>query len=316
MNLAQALRPSALALTLTLSLGALPAAADATKAFALTVATDQKLPVYAPRGELEAFGANAVVTLLPTLGEGMVVQRVLDVAPELMGVDAREGAQVKEALARRYAELADDPRWADVDSPMVQAFASTAPTMLVSPPHAPGADAATAPVVLFLHGYGGNGLLFSWLLSEAMPEAWIVAPSHGLTWSRPNLRYLDDALSTFEAHRGGGPFRYHLVGLSDGAVGAFEVLAARAARVETATIIAGTPREATIKRLPRSVPLPWSAGRTARLVGAPRGGEMSARVRRRLKTTSLTWMADGHYFLLNDDGDALSIIRRAIGVGD
>lgn len=298
-------------LCLAWPVAALPGSDDS--AFALRVDTERRLPVYGPRNEVEAAGVLAISTALPVIGEGAIVQQILTVAPELMGVDRAEGKAVKAALKRRYDELGDDPRWADVETPLVQAFEASAPTMLVAPPHAAGVDPDEAPVVLFLHGYGGNGLLFSWLLSTAMPEAWIVSPSHGLTWSRPDLRYLDDALRTFEAHRGRGPLRYHLVGLSDGAVGAFEVLAARSERFRSCTILAGTPREDVIAKLPRAVPLTWIAGRQDRFVSAKRVAARHARVRRRVRTTSLSWMPDGHYFLLNDDGAALSIVAAAVG---
>lgn len=273
----------------------------------IDMADEPPLPVYRPKNSLERAGVHTAVAALGTLGEGRTVQLILAAAPHLLNVAKSEEARVRNDLGARYAELGADPRWDHIPSPLRSAFEPLTPTMIVAPPVEGPRE--KAPVVLFLHGYGGNGKLFAFLLARAMPNAWIVSPSHGLTWSRPRLRYLDRALERFEETYGLDGPRYHLVGLSDGAVGAFEVLAARPARFERMVSIVGVPRPRTIGRLPKDTPILMLNGRTDRFVPA-RG--VRARFRRLMRrgTVTLSWHDGGHYFLLEEDGAALEEIRE------
>lgn len=218
-------------------------------------------------------------------------------------------------LANRYNEIDADPRWRDVPSPLPSAFEKRAPLLLVAPPSAPDVDAATAPVVLFLHGYGGSGKLYAALLARALPHAWIVAPSHGVSWTRPQMAYVDEVLARFESEAGFRPPGYWIVGLSDGAVGSFEILAARPERVLGVVSIVGVPRADTIgrlPRLPRAQPVLLLNGTRDRFVGASTVKARFASLAKRMTGAKLEWLTAGHYFLIDDDGAALARIRAFI----
>src|SRR5688500_7645701 len=163
----------------------------------------------------------------------------------------------------------------------------------------------TNDVVVFLHGYGGSGKLFSFLLARAIPDAWIVAPSHGLSWAKPKIRYLDRALERFEQHSGVSDPQYHLVGLSDGGVGAFEVLAKRPKKFRSMVSIVGIPRSETIAHLPRSVPILMLNGKGDRFVS-----ERAVKLRAKRTHAELEWFEGGHYFLLDEDAHALKRTRE------
>lgn len=285
------------------------------RAFALEVPTKADLPVYRPRGELEEAGVKAALASLASLGEGRTVQLILQAAPRLMNVGDDEGGHVRAQLAKRYDELAADPLWEDVPSPLPSAFEKRAPLTLVAPPRDPAVDPATADVVVFLHGYGGNGKLFAWLVSRALPEAWVVAPSHGLTWARPRPGYLDESLTAFESKTGRRPDRYWLVGLSDGGVGSFEVLAQKGRRFQGAVNIVGVPRGTTVARLPRDMPMLWLNGKRDRFVGRSVVERRFRQVKARSPGARIEWFDAGHYFLLDDDQAALLRLRAFVHRG-
>jgi len=65
--------------------------------------------------------------------------------------------------------------------------------------HVPrGADAST-PVLLLLHGYGGNLLYFPWSIWKELPNCILIAPSWQTNWSEGTFanrrRYVDAALA-------------------------------------------------------------------------------------------------------------------------
>lgn len=266
---------------------------------------------YRPKNPIEAAGVEAAVASIEKLGEGRTVQLVLEAAPHLMNVSADEGASVREALGARYAELAENEAWSKLPSPLASAFRKQSPSMIVASPAVPSKN---APVVLFLHGYGGSGKLFAYMLSRAMPEAWIVAPSHGLTWARPRRGYARRALAAFEKHTGVRAKRVHLVGLSDGAVGAFEVYRESPRRYHEIVSIVGVPRADTIGRLPSRTRVVMLNGRRDRFVGAKVVRRRYQALRRKVSSAHLKWFEGGHYFLLNEDGAALGLVRRAVGL--
>jgi len=285
------------------------AAQDPRAAFAVELNTAHRLPVFQPKSKRERAGVWAAKSALSVLSEGQVVGLILDAAPELMNAGGKEGATVRSQLKKRYAELADDPLWADVESPLHQAFEQTTPTMLVAPPRNKTADAKTAPVVVFLHGYGGNGRLFTWLLSRALPDCWVVSPSHGVSWRAPVDGYLDDALQTFASRTGRSTQDAVLVGLSDGGVGAFEVLRRHPKTFAGVVNIAALPTTSAAPKLPRRVPQLWLNGRRDRFVSAQRVRQRRRLVEQRGIHVDQRWFNSGHYFLLDDDGKALEAIR-------
>jgi pimeloyl-ACP methyl ester carboxylesterase len=262
----------------------------------LALAPERGLPVYHPKNPVEEAGVAAALASLDTLGEARTVQLILQAAPELMNLDAEDIAPTRDALTARYREMEEDPEWAALPSPLATAFSDRAPAMIVVPPSKP-----THRVIVFLHGYGGSGKIFSFLLARAIPDAWIVAPSHGVSWAKPKIAYLDRALARFEKESGIDP-EYHLVGLSDGSVGAFEVIAKRPHRFRSLTSIVGIPKSDVVAKLPR-IPILMLNGKGDRFVP-------EAAVKRRApKHAKLEWFEGGHYFLLDEDALALKRIR-------
>lgn len=281
---------------------------------AIEVETKAELPVFTASTFEESAGVGMALSSLALFGEGATVRAITAAAPRLMNAASEETEHVQAMLASRYDEIDADPRWRDVPSPLPSAFEKRAPLLLVAPPSAPAVDAGNAPVVLFLHGYGGSGKLYAALLARALPHAWIVAPSHGVSWARPQMAYVDEVLARFESEAGFRPAGYWLVGLSDGAVGSFEILAARPQRVLGVVSIVGVPRADTIARVPsRSAHrLLLLNGTRDRFVGANTVKARFASLSRRVAKAKLEWFDAGHYFLIDDDRAALARIRAFI----
>lgn len=295
---------------------ALAAASTTPPVRAIELETKASLPVFEASSTQESIGVTMALSSLSMFGEGATVRAITATAPRLMNADEDEAAHVQTMLSHRYDEVDADPRWRDVPSPLPSAFEKRAPLLLIAPPSAVDVDPVRAPVVLFLHGYGGSGKLYAALLARALPHAWIVAPSHGVSWARPQMAYVDEVLARFESDAGFRPEGYWIVGLSDGAVGSFEILAARPERVRGVVSIVGVPRADTIARLPRGEravrPVLMLNGTRDRFVGAKTVKARFTSLTKRVPIAKLEWFSSGHYFLIDDDGAALARIRAFI----
>jgi predicted esterase len=124
---------------------------------------------------------------------------------------------------------------------------------------APGKEAAhghyylrhipKAPVLVFLHGYGGNLLFNIWAMMKALPGWTLIHPSWGLDWwlaeTGDKMRYLQDLAKDF-AERTGEPLRQPwLAGLSDGGMAAFELASAQPQHYSGLISLASSPNTDT-----------------------------------------------------------------------
>lgn len=126
--------------------------------------------------------------------------------------------------------------------------------------HVPkGADPST-PVLLLLHGYGGNLLYFPWAVQKEMPECVLVAPSWQVAWTEGSFKnrrdYVEMALSHASDKIGWRLQKPWLVPLSQGGSMAFELAAKRTAKF-TGLLGISTFAENTdsVRSLPSSFPV-------------------------------------------------------------
>ena len=132
-------------------------------------------------------------------------------------------------MAKAYADMAT--------SPSFLLTGSAVPFCLSAKPkgghyflHVPkGADAST-PVLLLLHGYGGNLLYFPWAVWKAVPKFILIAPSWQINWSEGAFanrrRYVELALDHASDKIGFRLQKPWLVPLSQGGPMAFNLAAA------------------------------------------------------------------------------------------
>ena len=84
-----------------------------------------------------------------------------------------------------------------------------------------GTPSPGEPVVLFLHGYGGNFQFYTWVLKEEFPDAVILTPSWGMSWHRGSATYLKEMIADAEKQVGVSLDRPWLMGISAGGRGGF-----------------------------------------------------------------------------------------------
>jgi pimeloyl-ACP methyl ester carboxylesterase len=273
------------------------------------VPTEEILPIYQPRNSYEESAALAAVESIRFRGEGPTVDLILRAAPHLLGVPSDEAEGVRRAIARRYRRLHQNPDFLSTPSPLPSAFVRENPTMLVIPPRHPLGDARDAPALLFLHGYGGSGKLYAFMLADALPHVWVVAPSHGVTWRNPNLDYVDDVVMAFFRKYRTRSASLHLVGLSDGGWGAFSIYAKRPEVFSGMVSIAATPPGAMIKYLPRAGHIAMLNGRRDRRASLQTVREKFRAVKKRVPDARLHLLPGGHFFFVRSEDQVMALLK-------
>lgn len=97
--------------------------------------------------------------------------------------------------------------------------------------HVPSHAHADTPVLLLLHGFGGNLLYFPWAIWKEMPHCIIIAPSWQINWSEGGFedrkQYLKEVLAHAQAQIGFHTQRPWLIPLSQGGEIAFQLAASQ-----------------------------------------------------------------------------------------
>jgi len=159
-----------------------------------------------------------------------------------------------------------------------------------------GANAST-PVLLLLHGYGGNLLYFPWAIWKEVPDCILIAPSWQINWSDGSYEnrrdYVKAALADAEAKVGFPLSKPWLVPLSQGGETAFSLAARETGWVRGVLGISTTGRE-----IPTSVPvhlLCGDADARFRIAGVENS---VAQIQSAGGNASLTTIKDASHFLL------------------
>ncbi len=131
-------------------------------------------------------------------------------------------------MAKAYADMAISPSFM-LTRTAVPFCLSTKPEGGHYFLHVPrGADAST-PVLLLLHGYGGNLLYFPWAIWKELSDCILIAPSWQINWSAGTFanrrRYADAALAHAEKKIGARLQSPWIVPLSQGGPMAFNLAA-------------------------------------------------------------------------------------------
>ena len=102
-----------------------------------------------------------------------------------------------------------------------------------------------SPVVVFLHGYGGNFLFYLWTLQRLLPTCTLVHPSCGIDWLKrsatENTQFIADLLEDLKRRTGTNLGNVWLAGVSDGGSAAFDIAAQCPERFRGLVSIASSP---------------------------------------------------------------------------
>jgi len=125
--------------------------------------------------------------------------------------------------------------------------------------HVPPEASASTPVLLLLHGYGGNLLYFPWAIWREMSDCVLIAPSWQVDWTKGPLAdrktYVGEALRRAADHAGVEFGRPWLVALSQGGPAAFELANDEPSKFQGLLGLSTYSGNSAIDKIPKKFPV-------------------------------------------------------------
>ena len=140
-----------------------------------------------------------------------------------------------------YDQIAADAVLKNVPSALPYCLSDQRPTQGHYFACYPPKIADDTPVIVFLHGFGGNFLFYAYLLKEAFPDTVILLPSWGGSWRDGTLQYLDDMAADVKRRKSLDVQRPCLMAISAGGPAGFRLYNERPDRFSGYVALASAP---------------------------------------------------------------------------
>jgi len=247
---------------------------------------------------------------LSWLPESSLVSGALMTGPQLLGLDAKQSESLLPLLQHSYTDIMKDPLYQGFPSSLPYAFSPEQPAQGQYQIYTPHPLPKDAELLVFLHGYGGNFQFYSWVLKEAFPDAVIVLPSYGISWSPGSSLYLEEVLADVERKLKRKFPEPWLIGLSAGGRGGFRMIADLPERFQGFICLANAPESQVIPQLKGKTPVLMILGKEDRMVPLAIARQQALRLRQQLPQLVYREIPGDHFFLLSEPEATFREVQR------
>jgi len=164
--------------------------------------------------------------------------------------------------------------------------------------------------IVFLHGFGGNLMLYTWLLKEEFPNALILAPSWGASWYNGSMSYIEDMLRNAERRTGAIINSPLLVGISAAGPAGFRIYNANPTAFCGYVCLASAPNSASITNLLKSLRILMINGTTDDMAPIAEVRSRAALARTCVPSLETKELPADHFFLLTRRAETCALIRN------
>ena len=230
------------------------------------------------------------------------------------------GKKLRALLANAYRSIESQDAFKGIKSSMPYCFATREHTHGHAYLLVPRNANPCSPMILLLHGYGGNLLFQIHAIIQELPSAIIVAPSWQIDWSQGpvenRIALIEDSFRAASAVLGFEFKRPWVIGISQGGIAAFEMLPSEP------SLFAGMLGISTCASLPLDAHFPtvpvWMAhGMRDDIIGIDDARLTVAALIDRGVSVEIGEVADADHFLLLSHREALGrFVRPRLGVAE
>lgn len=217
---------------------------------------------------------------------------------------------LSETLGKLYDEIEADPAWKGIDSCLPFCYDEkpdgNGQYVMIVPD---GAD-AKSPVVVFLHGFGGNFQSQIELVSRHLPEAIVLAPSWRKTWREGSGDYVEDMLADAKQKLGHDLRKPTLIGLSDGGQAAFRIVGTHRKTYARMASLAMSPRHSLVGKVPDWMPVLMINGQADDRVAIASARIRAESLSQRLAAFTFVELPGDHFFMALDPAATFAPIRK------
>lgn len=249
---------------------------------------------------------QAVAGYLP---EGVTVKGVILMGHGQIGLGPEATRRLYAGLDRVYRGIAADPLFRDIPSALPYCLSDKRPTRGHCFAYYPAKITDETPVIIFLHGFGGNFLFYIYVLKEEFPESVILLPSWSGSWYDGTQQYLDDMLKDVKRRRSLAPRRPCLMAISGGGPAGFRLYNAAPDRFACYVSIASAPSLATVPALKKDLRILMVNGKKDAGFPVAVVQSIAGKIAERLPHFRIQLVDADHFFLLSKREETFRTIR-------
>ncbi len=241
--------------------------------------------------------------------EEVTVKSVLLMGNAKIGLTAKETRGLYANLDRVYGSIAADPLFKDVPSALPYCLGDTRPSRGHYFAYYPQKVADDTQVIVFLHGYGGNFLFYTYLLKEEFPKAVVLLPSWGASWHDGTMQYLDDMYKDVKRKRSLSIGKPCLMAISAGGPAGFRLYNEQPDRFSCYVSLASAPPLAMVPVLKDKLKVLMINGKQDSGFRLTHVQSIASKLAERLPDFELHVLDGDHFFLLSKREETFRAVK-------
>ena len=224
--------------------------------------------------------------------------------PTMLGLTSEQATRLQPQFTDVYHRLAESDLYGKTKSALPYCFADKKPDYGLATVYVPHGLNAQTPVLLFIHGYGGSFLWYSFVLSQWFPDALIICPAFGISPAAIPQSYVSECLDALSRKIQSPLDKPCLLGLSAGGFGACRLFVQHPATYSGLICLGSFPPDDTLQRFDRMAHPRFLCGSHEPYVLSGDMQRRLARVRLDCRDAELRLIPKAdHFFLLSHPDD-------------
>jgi pimeloyl-ACP methyl ester carboxylesterase len=243
------------------------------------------------------------------LPEEVTVKSVVLLGNSKVGLKANEARDLYANLDHVYGSIASDPLFKDVPSALPYCLGDKRPSRGHYFAYYPQRVTDDTRVIVFLHGFGGNFLFYTYLLKEEFPNAVALLPSWSASWHDGTMQYLDDMYKDVKRKRSLSIGKPCLMAISAGGPAGFRLYNEQPDRFSCYVSLASAPPLAMVPALKDKLKILMVNGKQDSGFRITHVQSIASKLAERLPNFQLHVLDGDHFFLLSKRKETFRVIK-------
>jgi pimeloyl-ACP methyl ester carboxylesterase len=241
--------------------------------------------------------------------ERIAVETVILIGNSQIGLAAKETQGLRASLDRVYSSISSDALLKNVGSALPYCLADKRPTHGHYFAYYPEKVTDDTQVIVFLHGFGGNFLFYTYVLKEEFPNAVVLVPSWGASWHDGTMQYINDMYKDVKQKRLISIHKPFLMAISAGGPAGFRLYNERPDRFSCYVSIASAPPSGIVSELKDDLKILMLNGRQDSGFRIARVQSIASKLAERLPHFQFHVIDGDHFFFLSKREDTFRVIK-------
>jgi pimeloyl-ACP methyl ester carboxylesterase len=255
--------------------------------------------------------------LFQTSGNGLpeetLVKSVVLLGNSQFGLTEKEARGLYSNLDQVYGSISSDALFKNINSALPYCLADKRASQGHYFAYYPDKVTDDTQVIVFLHGFGGNFLFYTYLLKEEFPNAVVLLPSWSASWQDGTMQYLDDMYKDVKRKR---PLSIHkpcLMAISAGGPAGFRLYNEHPDRFSCYVSIASAPPLAMVPALKADLKILMVNGKQDSGFRIAHVQSIASKLAGRLPHFQIHVLDGDHFFLLSKREETFRVIKAFLG---